>query len=65
MTPETPVEPPGLDEDDGSIAALLDAAEDIVNAVGAEMVADVERERREAQSPRWKRLFKRSRKKDS
>src|SRR6056297_3225185 len=32
VTPPTPDEPPGLGEDD-SIAALLDAAEDIVNAV--------------------------------
>lgn len=61
VTPATPVEPPGLDEDDGSIAALLDAAEDIVNAAGPEMMAEVERERRAASQPRWKRLFRRRR----
>jgi hypothetical protein len=64
VTPATPVEPPGLDEDEGAIAALLDAAEDIVNAAGPEMMAQVERERRAASEPRWKRLFRRSRKDD-
>ena len=38
----TPDEVPGLD--DGSAAAVLDAAEDIVNAVGAQMLAEVEAE---------------------
>ena len=33
ITPATPDEPPGLD--DGSAAALLDEAEDILNEVGA------------------------------
>jgi len=64
VTPETPTEPPGLDEDDGSIAALLDAAEDIVNAAGPEMMAEVERERQAAAQPRWRRLFRRSRRND-
>jgi hypothetical protein len=59
ITPETPAEPPGLADDDGSIAALLDAAEDIVNAAGPDLVAEVERERQAAQQPRWKRLFRR------
>ena len=40
VTPRTPDEPPGLD--DGSAAAILDQAEDIINAVGAQMMADVE-----------------------
>jgi len=44
VTPATPQEPDGLGEDD-SIAALLDAAEDIVNAVGPEVKAEVEAER--------------------
>lgn len=61
VTPETPEEPPGLDEDDGAIAALLDAAEDIVNAAGPEMMAEVERERRAASGSRWKRLLRRRR----
>ena len=44
LTPkETPPEPAGLD--DGSAAAVLDAAEDIVNSVGADVMAQVEAER--------------------
>ena len=39
ITPATPAEPPGLG--DGSAAALLDAAEDIVNAVLPETLADL------------------------
>ncbi len=45
VTPQTPEEPEGLGEDD-SIAALLDAAEDIVNAAGPQIRADVEAEAR-------------------
>ena len=37
-----PDEPPGLD--DGSAAAVLDEAEDIINAVGPEILAEVEAE---------------------
>ena len=59
VTPETPAEPPGLDDDDGSIAALLDAAEEIVNAAGPGMLADVESERARQAMPRWKRALKR------
>ena len=44
ITPPTPNEPPGLGEDD-SIAALLDAAEDIVNSAGPDIRAEVEAER--------------------
>ena len=43
VTPVTPDEPPGLGEDD-SIAALLDAAEDIVNEAGSRVLADLEKE---------------------
>jgi hypothetical protein len=43
VTPRTPAEPPGLD--DGTAAAVLDAAEDIINAVGPSVLADVESER--------------------
>jgi hypothetical protein len=59
ITPETPTEPSSVADDDGSIAALLDAAEDIVNAAGPEMMAEVEAERRRQAEPRWKRLFRR------
>ena len=38
----TPDDVPGLD--DGSAAAVLDAAEDIVNAIGAQMLTEVEAE---------------------
>ena len=44
ITPETPDEPASLGED-GSIADLLDAAEDIINAAGPQVVADLEAER--------------------
>jgi hypothetical protein len=39
VTPKTPEEPPGLD--DGSAAAVLDEAEDIVNSVGPEILSEV------------------------
>ena len=58
VTPPTPDEPPGLGEDD-SIAALLDAAEDIVNEAAPEVLAEVDAER--APQSFWKRLFKRGR----
>ena len=45
VTPATPEEPPGLDERGADIAALLDAAEDVVNAAGPSIVAEVEAER--------------------
>ena len=53
-----PEDPPRLDAD---TAALLDQAEDIVNAVGPEIVDEVvrERARRDGDQPRWKRLFRR------
>ena len=44
ITPATPEEPVSLGEDE-SIAALLDAAEDIVNAAGPDIKAEVEAER--------------------
>jgi hypothetical protein len=44
VTPPTPAEPPGLDERGADIAALLDAAEDIVNAAGPGILAEVQAE---------------------
>ena len=44
VTPKTPEEPEGLGTDD-SIAAVLDAAEDIVNEAGPRVIADLESER--------------------
>lgn len=52
----TPPEPDGLE--DGSAAAVLDEAEDILNAVGAEVRAEVDAERN-AKRGFFKRLFRR------
>ena len=63
ITPPTPPEPPGLDERGDEIAALLDAAEDIVNAAGPQIVAEVDAERAAAAKgglgARLGRVFKR------
>jgi len=60
VTPPTPAEPPGID--DGSAAMVLDEAEDIVNAVGAQMLAEAEEQRaRDAATPWWKKPFRRKR----
>ncbi len=45
VTPETPPEPETLGTDD-SIAALLDAAEDVINEAGPSIMADLDIERR-------------------
>ena len=50
-----------LDRDDGSVAAVLDAAEDHLNEVGAQVLAEVEAERRRQAVPLWKRVFRRKR----
>ncbi len=42
LSPQSPAEPPGLD--DGSAAALLDEAEDFLNSVGAQVLAEVRSE---------------------
>ena len=42
ITPPTPDEVPGLD--DGSAAAVLDEAEAIVNAIGLDLMAQIEAE---------------------
>ena len=59
VVPPTPPEPAGLD--DGSAAALLDEAEDILNAVGASVRAEVEAEQAAADAGFFKRIFKRKR----
>ncbi|QXC61225.1 hypothetical protein KSP35_23425 [Aquihabitans sp. G128] len=59
ITPPTPAEPPGLDERGDDIAALLDAAEDIVNAAGPEIMAELAAEQGKAKGGRISRLFKR------
>ena len=61
VVPPTPPEPAGLD--DGSAAALLDEAEDILNAAGARILAEVDGEQAERNKPKGlKRLFRRRRK---
>jgi hypothetical protein len=60
VTPRTPDEPlDALDRGDGSVSALLDAAEEIVNAAGPDIMAEVHAERVRAEVPRWRRLFRR------
>ena len=51
VTPETPAEPASVGNDP-SIGALLDEAEDIINAAAPDALADVERERAEAERRR-------------
>ena len=58
--PATPPEPAGLD--DGSAAAVLDAAEDIVNAIGYDVMAEVQAEREAAAKRGFlSKIFKRRR----
>lgn len=45
VTPPSPDEPASLGADDGSVAALLDEAENIINAAGPEILADLEADR--------------------
>jgi hypothetical protein len=53
-----PADPPGLD--DGSAAAVLDEAEDFLNSIGAEVLAEVQAEQRKiANRPKNKKRKKR------
>ena len=54
ITPPTPDEVPGLD--DGSAAAVLDEAEAIVNAIGTDLMAEIEAEQNKKR--RWWRRKK-------
>lgn len=45
VTPPVADEPDSLDSDDGAVAALLDEAEDIINAAGPKVLAELEDER--------------------
>lgn len=58
VTPPTPPEPRGVGED-ASIGALLDEAEEIVNAVAARTRAEVDEQRQRVTDRGWKRFFKR------
>ena len=53
LAPPTPPEPPGLDR---GAAELLDAAEEIVNAAGPRIMAELGIERDRQKAPWWKRL---------
>jgi hypothetical protein len=55
VSPATPEEPPGLD--DGSAAAVLDEAEDIINAFGANFTGEWDDE--QPKTSRLRRLFRR------
>jgi hypothetical protein len=70
VTPPTPDEPlDALDRGDGSVAAVLDEAEDYLNSIGAQVMADVQREQQRrgagggvaGATSRLKGLFKRKR----
>jgi hypothetical protein len=60
VTPRTPDEPPGLD--DGSAAAVLDEAEDIINSIGTEILAEVEARDARAAHPSFFGRLRRRRK---
>jgi hypothetical protein len=59
VTPKTPDEPlDALDRGDDSVARLLDEAEEIVNAAGPDIMADVQAEQQRGAGSRW-RLWRR------
>lgn len=58
ITPPAPPEPPGLE--DGSAAALLDEAEDIINSVGPSLLAEFEARSPKGRKPSlWQRIRRR------
>ena len=57
VVPSTPPEPQSVE--DGTAAALLDEAEEILNSVGERVKAEVEAERAAANRRGWRRLFRR------
>jgi hypothetical protein len=59
VVPPTPPEPAGLD--DGTAAAVLDEAEDILNNAGSEIRAEVEAEQARGRQNVFKRIFGRKR----
>jgi hypothetical protein len=62
ITPPTPPEPPGLDEGDDRVSGVLDAAEDHLNEVGAQIMADFYAEQQARQSQGWRRFLPRRKK---
>lgn len=60
VTPATPAEPlDALDRGDDSVARLLDEAEEIINAAGPSVLAEVHAQRLQEATPRWKRWWRR------
>jgi len=59
VTPKTPDEPVDLDKYGDDVAALLDEAEDVINSVGPEILAEVQRE--QSRSGRIRKIFRRRR----
>ena len=60
VTPRTPDEPlDALERDDGSVAAVLDEAEDFINSIGAQVLADVKAD--QSRPGRIKKIFRRKR----
>ena len=59
IAPPTPAEPASVAAGDDSIGALLEEAEEILNAAGPAILADVQADR--ARQARWRRLFRRGR----
>src|ERR1044072_1277491 len=65
VTPPTPDEPgDALDRDDGSVAAVLDEAEDFLNSIGPDVLAEVQSEqgKKRGRSTKGKRRFGRKQK---
>jgi hypothetical protein len=55
VTPKTPDEPlDALDRDDGSVARLLDEAEEIVNAAGPDIMAEIQVEKQRSSGSGWR-----------
>jgi hypothetical protein len=64
VTPPTPDEPmDALDRDDGSVAAILDEAEDFLNSIGPSVLAEVQAEQvgGTGAAGKLKRIFRRKR----
>jgi hypothetical protein len=63
ITPPTPDEPlDALDRNDGSVAAVLDEAEEVINALGPELLAEMAaRDKRAGPAARLKGIFRRKR----
>ncbi len=59
VEPAIECEPEQAGESSTDIAALLDEAENVVNAVGPEVRAEMERKHRVADSPAWRRALRR------